>query len=331
MGSKISKIEKGIELSKDAADYAKKFSSELNYVVIRLMEEYQYKFTYGLNGLNNPYAEVIAPDEVLKELVEKLPYEYTKDLASIKKRKRLYDDLSNLKKYEWELNREQSNELFSLYKNVEPQLDRVWLHYKEQQSKFKEFTKEEIQKAYYDEDYDENFVKIKENFLGNARYTTRRITVLFGDHGTKKDLCMRLVYYKNARPSTKCGILRLYFFYYTYDDSELVHELYCIHKKKKSNYNKKRRTNVPNNENKMKPLVANNFDQERRNKQLESFRKMEEEHYKDYTPDGKIKPEILEKRIEERRIIIKKLREKEKEEKEREKKKEQLLIENFFK
>jgi len=113
-----------IKLEGNAPEYAGKLSSGLLYFLCRLMEEYQYEFCYGLNGMNDPSVELFGPDQLLMELVEKLPYEYVMEKGAIaKKKKRIYSDVSQLNRYIWSLDRDQCLEFFPSSKTS----NQVWI------------------------------------------------------------------------------------------------------------------------------------------------------------------------------------------------------------
>jgi len=147
------------------------------------------------------------------------------------------------------LNKEQSLELFSIFKNVKPKLDRSWMHLKG--GKCQEMTQEEVSKAYHEgseSDRNKYYRELLKDFIGKSKQqpSTRSITVLFGEHGTLENFSLRLVYIKNARPQSKSGILRLYFSYYSYEDHELACDTVFLHLSKKMTYktNSKRKAGI---------------------------------------------------------------------------------------
>ena len=237
MGSYISKEK---EIDSKIPEYAKGFSNDLKYCIMRLLEEYTYNFTYGIKGLEAG-AEIFAPDSILEELKEKLPYEYTKEERYIaNKKKRSFQDISRLKKYIWELDREQCKEFFRISEDVGARLDRVWIHNTRQIGMSYELSEEEVENCYYAGDGVQQMQKMKEIMETFQKekmaldVMTKRISVLFGSYGTNKMHNLRLIYYKNARPHSQSGILKMLFSYYTYDNSVLVHETIDIFKSNKS-------------------------------------------------------------------------------------------------
>jgi len=105
-------IEKKVELKEDAPSYSKTWSNSLHFIILRLQEDYQYRFCYGISGLNDPSVEIIAPDVILKEFIRKFPFEYVKEKEGIAKRERIYTDCSKLSKYIVSLNRDDAKEFF---------------------------------------------------------------------------------------------------------------------------------------------------------------------------------------------------------------------------
>lgn len=214
-------IENLIEMRENAPEYAKKFSSFALFDLMRLQEEFQYDFCYGLNGLRYRCVEIFVSNNLLQELKENLPFECKESRIYTGSNRRVLSANLAVNKYRWRMNRAQSKKFFSIFSKINPRLDRAWIHFANNIPSSNELTKSEVHKVYYGKNKDEEYRKVVWKYIGNPAenlYNTKRISVIFSGNQEKHGL--NLIFIENARPETQTSILKLQYYYDTFDDSE---------------------------------------------------------------------------------------------------------------
>lgn len=198
----------------------------------------------------------------------------------------------------------------------------MWIH--SSKTDFKRIEQEEIEKIFYQKNKKEREKSRKEmvsNFLGSTKatsYTTKRVSIVFGNHGRKKPFCIKIVYHKNAS-GFGVGILRLHFTYKTYENGKVTHllpfEIY--QRKKQRKLKEKERTNqlctedesndeseeVPQENQVKKRKESKEDDPEILKKEMEELNQVIEENKKNWVsatvPSEELKMQII-REIEEK-------------------------------
>lgn len=140
------------------------------------------------------------------------------------------------------LEREEAKEFFSIFENIQPKLEQMWIHLTQSQTIFQSIDEKSIEKIFY-EGSNTDRLAFKRNlfkeFLGEEDqvYSTKRVSVIFGYDKRELPYHMKLVYYHDARGLGN-GYLRLHFTYKTYENGKVNHlmpwQIYENKQKKKT-------------------------------------------------------------------------------------------------
>eukprot|EP01091_Cochliopodium_minus_P007234 TRINITY_DN1714_c0_g1_i10.p1 TRINITY_DN1714_c0_g1~~TRINITY_DN1714_c0_g1_i10.p1 ORF type:complete len:248 (-),score=81.98 TRINITY_DN1714_c0_g1_i10:1603-2346(-) len=148
-------------------------------------------------------------------------------MSRVGKDRKGYDCRTKFNKYAWSLDKNKSEEFFSIFDKdiIQPKVEKVWVHQKMQKKMFRSLTDEEINNIYHTNDEklsEKTFFEVEDGMLGGMREmatcTWRRIQVLFGTslRNKRKLDCLKLEYFENVNPISETGVLRLSFSYQTY-------------------------------------------------------------------------------------------------------------------
>ena len=102
------------------------------------------------------------------------------------------------------LDRDESKEFFSIFEYIQPKLEQMWMHLSDDMQRFNSFDDGSIEKIFYEGSREERQTerrRLINDLIGEEkpRYTTRRVSVLFGYDSRQLPYFMKLVYIKNAR------------------------------------------------------------------------------------------------------------------------------------
>ncbi len=144
--------------------------------------------------------------------------------SQLRKNHLYYNQLKHEVTTVW-IKRKSAKALFSTFKNNKPKLDQFYIHERDNHQNFEEIEGEVIEKLFYEGSFSNQnleFTKVVDNFKEkngiDTRYTTRRVSVLFGSYGGRSmPFYMKLSYYKDMGSVNDAGWLRLYFTYMTFD------------------------------------------------------------------------------------------------------------------
>jgi hypothetical protein len=274
MDSIVSKIIGDIELRENCAEWAKDIQSIFSlHSLMRIQEEFIERFCFGILGID-AFVQIHANNEILEDL-KKLPYFYKSwEEKILNGGKRIMNNERKEVKHEWFMDREQSKEFFSLFANINPQLDRVYIHNQYSIKNCVEFSEEEIEKSFYSENYEERgraFDEVVNRFKQNVAplYNVKKISVLFGNSESKNQLGLRLTFHQNTKMATGTGTLRLNFTYYTWDSLKLTHLPLRFHRKIKSDKKKDKKKKEEEKKGKVVTKIKPSVTKKRKEREVE--------------------------------------------------------------
>lgn len=252
-----------IELNDSCPEYSKKFTYSTKYVLMDIFEEYMSRFCFGIQGYRNPTVEVHYHQGAMNSFKEHFPFKYKEGKGTLNTQKKELNK-REFKKFTWKIGEKELNEFFCIFKNISPICQRVIIQSSKRPGIWRDFTKEEINSVYgNNQNWENNLASIKKDFVTNFLQflpendrgnDIHRIWVKFGDCLTDRrlsDFCFKITMIEEVGKLTKKGILKFSFFYDTYLNGNLV-GLQAIkkmsHKKYEKKLQKKRKIREEENE-----------------------------------------------------------------------------------
>lgn len=295
-----SKLEK-IRLNENCADHFKSMNVNLLYYLLRLQEEFVYRFVMGIQGYYpNTFVEIEVEDEFMEDFLNEYPYNHEKKEGLFESSKREYENKNKIEIYTWRLDRIKAKELFSMFQNLNPVLDKSFFMFANSPSTKKFLNDKDSEELIHgnNEERELAFKRVKSNFIKGSLlpFEIHRIEVIFGMI-EEMNFDMRLVFYKGVREYTKTGYLRLYFNYLYYNGFSVAHILPWDLKKKNQVRSKELREMKMDEEKKRKY----DMNKEKREKIL---KKKKEEKEKINEENLKLKIQSLYERLERRKQMI---------------------------